>query len=139
MTDESADAKARAIMQDRLQVRAGLKEEHDRTFKIAGYILAGHAAGTIACISVLKDYKTTPELKGIGVFIVIFGLGLITSCLAYVCLSHFTKEQYRYIMGYSTEQKDLEQALFGFNLMAFASMVLLLIAVGLVMWKFYAL
>jgi len=40
--------------------------------------------GLVGCLSVLKDYATTPQLKGMGSFIVLFGVGLILAIINYV-------------------------------------------------------
>ena len=55
-------------------------------FKGMNYLLIAHGAGLVACLTLLKDYDTTPTLKGVGVFVWLFGLGLITAIFAAVSL-----------------------------------------------------
>src|SRR6516165_626831 len=53
------------------------------------FLLVAHAAGLIACLTVLKDYNTTPQLKGIGAFVWLFGIGLISTIVAISNLSSY--------------------------------------------------
>lgn len=55
-------------------------------FKNANYLLAAHAAGLVGCFTVLKEYAATPELKGMGTFVVLFGIGLLASISNYIAL-----------------------------------------------------
>jgi hypothetical protein len=58
--------------------------EHFETFaKIANYLLVAHSAGFVGCLSVLKDYQNIPQLKGIGLLIKLFGVGLLFAVLFY--------------------------------------------------------
>jgi hypothetical protein len=50
------------------------------------YLLVAHAAGLIACLTVLKDYDPNPALKRLGSFIWIFGFGLMGAILGVVVL-----------------------------------------------------
>src|SRR5260221_5224387 len=63
-----------------------IKEHYDGHFRSANYLLAAHAAGLIGCLSVLKDYNSTPQLKGIGTFVVLFGIGLLGAIANYIVL-----------------------------------------------------
>lgn len=66
--------------------RERLSGHYDIHLKSANYLLAAHAAGLIGCLATLKDYATTPQLKGIGVYIVIFGIGLLAAAANYIGL-----------------------------------------------------
>src|SRR6266404_7218319 len=61
-TDEKPDAKY-----------VGLWEVH---LKAVNSLLIAHGAGLVACLTLLKDYDTTPHLKHIGWFIGLFAFGL---------------------------------------------------------------
>jgi hypothetical protein len=41
----------------------------------------------VGCLSVLKDYATTPQLKGMGTFVALFGIGLLGAILNYVSIA----------------------------------------------------
>jgi hypothetical protein len=56
-----------------------LKDHFENHGKSANYLLAAHGAGLIACLTGWKDYAHTPQLKGIGVLIAIFSIGLFGS------------------------------------------------------------
>lgn len=55
--------------------------EHD--FKVANYLMIAHGAALFACVTLLKDYKAIPELKGIGIFVFFFGFGFLFASLSY--------------------------------------------------------
>jgi hypothetical protein len=77
-------------MSDDLDKEATLKYYHDNYelhFKGANYLMVAHAAGFVGCLSVLKDYAAVPVLKGIGFYIIIFGIGMIASMLYYISLA----------------------------------------------------
>jgi hypothetical protein len=63
-----------------------LKELYYRHFRTANYLLAAHSVGLVGCISALKDYNSTPQLKGIGIFVVLFGVGLLGAIGNYIAL-----------------------------------------------------
>jgi hypothetical protein len=44
--------------------------------KALNALMVGHAAGLVTCLTLIKDYNNTPQLKGLGPFIVLFGVGL---------------------------------------------------------------
>jgi hypothetical protein len=64
-----------------------VKDHYESQIKSANYLLVAHAAGLIGCLSVLKDYATTPQLKGMGIFIILFGIGLLGAILNYVSIA----------------------------------------------------
>jgi hypothetical protein len=47
-------------------------------------LMVGHAAGLVTCLTLIKDYKDNPQLKGLGTFIVLFGVGLVIALSAVV-------------------------------------------------------
>ena len=58
------------------------------------YLLIAHAAGLVACLTVLKDYSTTnQQLRGIGIFVWLFGLGLVGAIVAVGALLHAWTEK----------------------------------------------
>jgi hypothetical protein len=73
-----------------MAVKPGLAEfmenHYEQNLKAANYLFVAHGAGLIGCLSALKDYKTTPELHGIGLFIVFFGVGFLGAIVNYIGL-----------------------------------------------------
>jgi hypothetical protein len=69
------------------QERQYAKEFLDIEFKGAGYLLAAHAAGIAGCVTLLKDYATIPQLKGIGIFIGLFGLGFVAAVCGFIAIT----------------------------------------------------
>jgi archaellum biogenesis protein FlaJ (TadC family) len=63
-----------------------IKDHYEVHFKNANYLLGAHAAGLVGCLTVLKDYAVTPQLKGMGTLVVLFGVGLLASIINYVAL-----------------------------------------------------
>jgi hypothetical protein len=61
-----------------------MKDNYDTHLKTANYLFVAHGAGLIGCLSVLKDYNTVPQLKGIGIFIFLFGAGFLGGMLNYI-------------------------------------------------------
>jgi hypothetical protein len=52
-------------------------DHYDHNLKVANYLLVAHGAALVGCLSVLKDYASTPQLKGVGLFVILFGFGLL--------------------------------------------------------------
>ena len=71
------------VIRDKV-IRDDVKDHYESQVRSANYLLVAHAAGLVGCLSVLKDYATTPQLKGMGSFIVLFGVGLICAILNYI-------------------------------------------------------
>ena len=74
----------------KLEKEAELKfyhENYEHHFKGANYLMVANAAGFVGCITVLRDYATTPAYKGVGFYIVVFGIGMLSSILYYIGLA----------------------------------------------------
>jgi len=56
---------------------------HNQLFTIATLLLGANGGGLSLVLTVLKEYATTPQLRGVGVVFILFGLGLIASILFY--------------------------------------------------------
>lgn len=65
------------------------KDHYERTVKSANYLLVAHGAGLVGCLSALKDYANVPQLKGLGIFIVLFGVGLLGAIANYAIATFF--------------------------------------------------
>ena len=62
--------------------RNARKDAWEVSNKALNTLMVAHGAGLAACVTLLKDYKDTPQLKGSGLFIVLFGLGLVAAIIA---------------------------------------------------------
>jgi len=81
-------SEGRDLLQRRIdEERQYAKEHFDVEFKAVGYLLAANAAGLAGCVTLLKDYATVPQLKGIGIFICLFGLGFILAVIGFIALT----------------------------------------------------
>jgi len=94
MTDEEPRIAPARILAPKLweEERQHAKDYFEVEFKAVGYLLAAHGAGLAACMALLKDYATTPYLKGVGVFISCFGLGFILAISGFIALSAQRRE-----------------------------------------------
>lgn len=60
-----------------------VKDQFETWSKGANLLLVAHGAGLIGCVSILKDYNTTPTLRGVGMLVFIFGTGLMMAIVGY--------------------------------------------------------
>lgn len=59
-----------------------LRDHFEIFSKAANYLIVGHAAGFVACLSVVKEHPDLPApLHRVGLLILIFGAGLLLSSL----------------------------------------------------------
>jgi hypothetical protein len=93
------------------------------------YLLIAHAAGLVACLTLLKDYDTTPRLKGVGVFVWLFGLGLMSTIATLTFL--FSRRQAQ-IVGRTEGRLKTRLAV----LFLQPSYLLLFAAIIVAIWKF---
>jgi hypothetical protein len=61
-----------------------MENHYKRHFKAAYYLLFAHGSGLLTCVTGLKEYASTPQLNGVGAFVVLFGLGFLSSIVYYV-------------------------------------------------------
>jgi hypothetical protein len=145
-TDDADTAHTR-----RAEIRSILKGETETQIKFFGYLLASHAGGMIACLSVLKDYEDNPQLKGIGIFVVLFGLGLIITAFALLLFMWVTEVAYfwairdmpqiwpMWLMYYTPDARVVSAARFSAaccNILTVFSALLFILAVGIGIYRF---
>jgi hypothetical protein len=65
-------------------------DHYESHSKIANYLFVSHGAGLVGCLALLKDYGSTPSYKGVGMFIILFGCGLLAAIGYYASLG-FTR------------------------------------------------
>jgi hypothetical protein len=58
-------------------------ESHDQLSKVALLLLGAHGASLATCATVLKDAASKPQVSGIAVFTLFFGVGLLASVVNY--------------------------------------------------------
>jgi hypothetical protein len=58
------------------------KETWDVANRAVNTLMVAQAAGLVTCLTLLKDYGDKPQLKGLGVFIAVFGLGLVAAIVS---------------------------------------------------------
>jgi hypothetical protein len=73
--DDSRSAAEKLSLADRREERNDLWEALNKALNT---LMVGHAAGLVTCLTLLKDYKD----KGLGWFIVLFGIGLIIAAFS---------------------------------------------------------
>jgi hypothetical protein len=81
-------SEGRDLLQQRIDEERQYAREHfEVQYRAAGYLLTANAAGLVGCMTLLKDYATVPQLKGIGVFIGLFGLGFISEVIGFQAIT----------------------------------------------------
>jgi len=65
-----------------MPVDEDLKEEWEQLLKACNSLMVANGAGIVSCLTLFKDYKDSPQLAGLGQFVGIFGLGLLTAILS---------------------------------------------------------
>jgi hypothetical protein len=71
----------------RFTVLQSMKDHYDHLFSRIHYLFVAHGAGLVGCLTVLKDYASTPQYRGLGIPVALFGVGLICTMLSYISLS----------------------------------------------------
>ena len=117
-----------------------LRDHYENHGKSANYLLAAHGAGLIACMSILKDYAQTPQFKGLGVFIVIFGVGLLGSIVMYISVAISRMIALNMAVYDDRRLSPLASFLLGLNIAGLILAVLcLFIAIALLICRFASL
>jgi hypothetical protein len=117
------------------------EREHEETnleffFKVAHYLLVAHAVGLVSALTLLKDYSPTGTLKGIGVFVELFGFGLLTAASSYATAIAFRIFALP-VVGVESSSRGLATAwLIFFAIFAGISYVILNVAILVAIFKF---
>jgi hypothetical protein len=72
--DDTTEREKKEQERDRREQRHGLWEAVNKALNA---LMVGHAAGLVTCLTLIKDYNSTPQLRGLGTFIALFGFGLV--------------------------------------------------------------
>jgi len=72
----------------RLEVLKAMKDLHyDRLYSNVHYLFMANGAGFVGGLTIFKDYASTPQYKGVGIPLALFGMGLIAAIAAYITLN----------------------------------------------------
>jgi hypothetical protein len=76
-----------------------IRDYWDSVAKGINYLMVAQGATLVGCLSLLRDYNSVPQLRGMGLVIAISAVGLIFAALAYgasiVCRSLRVRAVYR--------------------------------------------
>jgi hypothetical protein len=72
---------------NRLTVLKAMNDHYDQLFRRVHYLFVAHSAGLVGTLTILKDYASTPQYRGVGLPAGLFGAGLIAAILTYIALS----------------------------------------------------
>jgi hypothetical protein len=65
------------------EVLKHMSESHARHYKIAGLLLAANGGALGTCVTIFKDPASALKVGNVGVFALLFGIGLIASIAYY--------------------------------------------------------
>jgi hypothetical protein len=119
------------------QVLKHMGESHAHHFTAAKLLLAAHGAGLGTCVTFLREAASTPQFHGIGVFVLLFGAGLIASISYYGSMFMIQATVRNSIMS-DEDPNDAPSATFlqVWNIVSMSMSVLtLLAAIGFVIGK----
>jgi chromate transport protein ChrA len=57
----------------------------DSALKAVSLLTAGHAAIILACVTVLKEFSSLPQVRGMGEVVFIATIGVMLGAVAYAC------------------------------------------------------
>jgi hypothetical protein len=84
-TDDSRERFAAELNCTKLEAFDRLRQRQmdlwEAVNKALNTLMVGHAAGLVTCLTLMKDYNN-PQLKGLGWFITLFGLGLFLAVVS---------------------------------------------------------
>jgi hypothetical protein len=115
-------------------------DHYDHNLKVANYLLVAHGAALVGCLSVLKDYASTPQLKGVGLFVILFGFGLLAAIVYYASLAFARAVVLNALMDNKTADEGTAKFLERANFLSLAiSAGLMVIAIVCIIWRFSSL
>jgi nitrate reductase NapE component len=60
-----------------------MEEEHQQHFKLASLLAVANGGAFGTCVTIWRDYASSPQYNGVGILFIILGAGLIASILNY--------------------------------------------------------
>ncbi len=64
------------------------RDHWDHHIKNVNYLLVAHGATLVGCLAALKDYNSTPQLRGIGLIILAACVGMAAASVAHGLISY---------------------------------------------------
>jgi hypothetical protein len=116
-----------------------VKEYFEVEFKSVGYLLTANAAGLAGCMTLLKDYSTTPELKGLGLFISMFGAGFLSAVIGFITVTMHRQAWIRVFFGEPSSKKVAQMHAIGAAIPNAISCLLLTGAIAAMIGRFFSL
>jgi hypothetical protein len=114
-----------------------VEKNYDHQFRSANYLMAAHGAALLLCLSAIKDVGTNSALKGLGAFIVLFGLGLIASIINYISMSLARSVMLNAARDEKDPNEDTVRFLQGLHMLALGfALGLLGLAILVMIWRF---
>lgn len=118
----------------RLDVLKSMKDHYDHLYSRVHYLFMAHGAGFVGGLTILKEYVSTPQYKGVGIPIALFGLGLIAAIAAYITLS--LAQMHAKNSVFDRKQYPPSMPVFYIHYGALAvSIVALLAAIIIIIWR----
>jgi hypothetical protein len=114
--------------------RAARTDAWEVSNKAINSLMVAHAAGLLACVTLLKDYKedTPHQLKGLGLFIGAFGLGLVAAIISSALL---LMVRIQYLRGPGQRESHYRTLVTTCIALANISVVILILAILLAVCK----
>jgi len=109
------------------------KETWDVANRAVNTLMVAQAAGLVTCLTLLKDYGDKPQLKGSGVFIAVFGLGLVAAIVSSFFL---LISRAQYLRGPDGRESNYLALSRTWIILAHVSLVILIAAILLAVYKF---
>jgi hypothetical protein len=124
-----------ANQKDRLLKLYG--DNYENHLKGANYLLVANGAGFVGCLSLLKDYAASSQYKGTGIFIVLFGIGLLSGIVYYISLAFSRATALNAVMDGVEPNHSWAAFLLSINVPSLLiSIVMLIIAIVALMFRF---
>lgn len=121
------------MVDKRLDVLKSMKDHYDHLFSRLHYLFVAHGAGFVGGLTILKDYTSTPQYRGVGLPIALFGIGLLAAILAYITLSLAQMNAKNSVLD---KVKPPSMPVFYIHYAMLAvSIILLFIAVGIIIYR----
>jgi hypothetical protein len=75
------------VADKRFEVLSAMKDHYAHLFSRIHYLFVGNGGAFVLGLTVLKDHAATPQYRGVGIPIALFGLGFLATIVAYATLS----------------------------------------------------
>jgi hypothetical protein len=122
----------------RLEVLKAANDHYDPPVQPGALPLRGSRRGFVGGLTILKDYVSTPQYKGVGLPIALFGVGLIAAIAAYITLSLAQMNAKNSVLD--SKQHSPSMPVFYIHYGALTlSIVALLVAITIIIWRVAAL